>query len=431
PASRSRCCDGRSWKWSMTTGQTPGRRCRRSRSRAARTPRRMTGTPGTGTSSGAAAERARAKDRQHVAPPSTQASRPGRLLALLVVLVIVMLAAIVGKDALSPESWHKNFKIGLGLDLSSGSTVTLRAVSPKKGVVPSQASMKEASSIMLDRVNGAGFTGAQVQQQGSDIIPVTVPGKGSQQVVSLVGTTAQLRFRQVLLEASNYPASTKPSPAASPSPSASAKASSSSNGSGQSASAKSLAAAGTAAQKARPASSASPKPSTSASPAARPTASPPVLSSTKDASGNASLVSSNVAALFDKLNCDSKNWQQEVYQDNAAAWDDPNSQIVSCDGSAIKYALDVAKVTGPMITKPSAGLGTNGGWQVNFNLTSQGTNAFGALTSSMYSKYYAPTGSPSSPLDQFAIVLDGKVVSAPDVVSAITGGSSEITGTFT
>ena len=384
-----------------------------------------------------------------MAPPSTQASRPGRLLALLVVLVIVMLAAIVGKDALSPASWHKNFKIGLGLDLSSGSTVTLRAVSPKKGAVPSQASMKEASSIMLDRVNGAGFTGAQVQQQGSDIITVTVPGKGSQQVVSLVGTTAQLRFRQVLLEASNYPASTKPSPAASPSPStsakakatpatsaspsasASAKASSSSNGSGQSASAKSLAAAGTAAQKARPASSASPKPSTSASPAASPTPSAPLLSTTKDASGDASLVSSNVAALFDKLNCDSKNWQQEVYQDNAAAWDDPNSQIVSCDGSAIKYALDVAKVTGPMITKPSAGLGTNGGWQVNFNLTSQGTNAFGALTSSMYSKYYAPTGSPSSPLDQFAIVLDGKVVSAPDVVSAITGGSSEITGTFT
>jgi preprotein translocase subunit SecD len=34
-------------------------------------------------------------------------------------------------------------------------------------------------------------------------------------------------------------------------------------------------------------------------------------------------------------------------------------------------------------------------------------------------------------LDRFAIVLDGKVISAPDVIGAITGGSSQITGNFT
>ena len=38
-----------------------------------------------------------------------------------------------------------------------------------------------------------------VQQQGSNVITVAVPGKGGAQVVKLVGTTAQLRFRQVLL----------------------------------------------------------------------------------------------------------------------------------------------------------------------------------------------------------------------------------------
>jgi len=63
---------------------------------------------------------------------------------------------------------------------------------------------------------------------------------------------------------------------------------------------------------------------------------------------------------------------------------------------------------------------------VSFNLNSQGAKAFGQLTSQMYSHYYSTTL--VNPLDQFAIVLDGKVVSAPQVTSPITAGSGEITG---
>ena len=149
-------------------------------------------------------------------------SRPWLPIAALAVLIVIMLLSVIGGDLGHPGSWTKNFKIGLGLDLSSGTTVTLKAVTPNSAKPPSQTAMTEAKTIIVNRVNGAGFTGAQVQQQGPNIITVAVPGKGAQQVESLVGRTALLRFRQVLLVAPNLTTSTAtptPTPSASPEPS--------------------------------------------------------------------------------------------------------------------------------------------------------------------------------------------------------------------
>ena len=174
-----------------------------------------------------------------MAPPSGNVSRPGRALAGLATLIVVLFLAIVGGNIASPGHWGKDFKVHLGLDLTSGTTVALKATAPK-GVSSAQfaADMTQAKNIMANRVNGAGFTEAQVQQQGSDIINVAVPGAGSQKVVNLVGTTAQLLFRQVILVAPNKGATTPTatptptpsasgSPSATPSSSASAKASTS------------------------------------------------------------------------------------------------------------------------------------------------------------------------------------------------------------
>jgi preprotein translocase subunit SecD len=153
-----------------------------------------------------------------VAPPTTS-SKPGRLLATLAVLIVVLLLGVLAGSLAQPSSWHKRFKVGLGLDLSSGTTVTLRAI-PPKGTTPAQLTndMSTAQSIMTSRVDGAGFNGASVTTQGTDLINVTVPGQGSAKVVNLVGTTAQLRFRQVLLEAENYAPATTPTPTPSASP---------------------------------------------------------------------------------------------------------------------------------------------------------------------------------------------------------------------
>jgi hypothetical protein len=121
------------------------------------------------------------------------------LLTSLVVLIVIMLLGILASSLFAPGSWHKRFKVDLGLDLSSGTTVTLAGQRPKSmdSTQFSQA-MSTAVTIMNNRVDGAGFSGATVVPQGSDLIVVTVPGKNYQQVVGLVGTTAQLRFRQVL-----------------------------------------------------------------------------------------------------------------------------------------------------------------------------------------------------------------------------------------
>ena len=152
-----------------------------------------------------------------MAPPSGNVSRPGRPLAVLGVLIVVLFLAIVGGNIAQPSKWGSDFKVKLGLDLTSGTTVALEAQAPK-GVSSAQfaTDMTQAKNIMESRVNGAGFTEAQVQQQGSNIINVAVPGANSQKVIDLVGTTAQLLFRQVLLVAPNTVSATPtPTPSAS------------------------------------------------------------------------------------------------------------------------------------------------------------------------------------------------------------------------
>src|SRR6201981_2496026 len=133
-----------------------------------------------------------------------------------------MLLGILGPKLFAPSQWEHRFKVGLGLDLSSGTQVTLQAQT-LNGKPPSKDEMNAAVSVIESRVNGTGNSGAQVQPQGTDLLVVTVPGKGSQQTIQLVSSTALLMFRQVLLYQPSGVTSTTPSasasPSASPSPS--------------------------------------------------------------------------------------------------------------------------------------------------------------------------------------------------------------------
>ena len=207
--------------------------------------------------------------------------------------------------------------------------MSLKAQTPKGGT-PKAAEMTQALGIMQSRVYGAGFTEAQIQQQGNNVITVSVPGAGSQKVVDLVGQTAQLRFRQVLLVAQNSSAATPtPSPSASgtPSPSASstakaspsASASSSAHAAGAPGGAVGAAGTREMASRARalPAASASPSATPSATPAATASPTPSAttgsgVSTVAQATGDASLVSPAVQKLFNKLNCADANWKQQV-----------------------------------------------------------------------------------------------------------------------
>jgi preprotein translocase subunit SecD len=375
------------------------------------------------------------------------------------VLIIVMLIGIVGSNAFSPGHWKHDFRVQLGLDLSSGTTVTLKAEALHgKTLTPSY--MKQAIAIMIARVNGAGFSGAQVQQQGSDTIVVTVPGKESQKVIGLVGTTAELLFRQVLLEgaatatttSSGTPLpSTSPTPTTTPSTSpkvgASTSPSSSSSpqaagapGSPGQAGARGLASGSRllAAAKPKASKSSTPKatstPSTSASPSPTPT-----TPATSEVSGDPTKVTPSVLAVFNKLNCSNLNkWKSQIGY-TPRVYDDPTKQVVACaaaDPSAglpiLKYVLAPAKVLGSEVTGAQAGVensqqSLSDKWQVNLSLNGKGGAAFGTLTEQMNSQY-GNNGNATSPLDQLAVVLDGVVVSAPDIdQGAITGGSAQIT----
>jgi preprotein translocase subunit SecD len=404
-----------------------------------------------------------------VAPPSGNASRPGRALATLVAIIVVLLLAVLGSNIANPGNWSKSFKVNLGLDLTSGTTVSLKAV-PEQGHPLTQSAMAQAKQIMFNRVNGAGFTEAQVVQQGPDIINVSVPGQKSNQVVNLVSTTAQLYFRQVLLVASNSapatPAQPTPTPSGSPSPSAKAskspKAKASPSASTKAAglpgssgtrvremssSARGIGAAAAAQAKASPSPKASASAKASATPTPTPTASPagsaspaptpspvPTLANHttpwQEAQGDANLVSSHVKALFNKLDCANKNWQEQIGY-GPAQFDRANQQIVACGrlgGVPVKYALDKSTVTGAMIKPGSVSAQpqqTSTTWQVNLNFNGEGTKAWGNLTTHLFSTYGV-----NSPLDQVAVVLDGVVKSAATVQGAITAGNTQITGNF-
>jgi preprotein translocase subunit SecD len=396
-----------------------------------------------------------------VAPPSGNASRPGRALATLVAIIVVLLLAILGSNIGNPGHWSDSFKVNLGLDLTSGTTVALKAV-PEPGHPLTQSAMAQAKQIMFNRVNGAGFTEAQVVQQGPDIINVSVPGKKSNQVVNLVSTTAQLYFRQVLLVANNSAPATPPQPAPTPSaspsgspspsakasktpkakasPSSSAKAAGLPGGSGtrareMSSSARSLGAGSAAQAKASPSPTPTPtaSPKGSASPAPTPSPIPTLANHTtpwQEAQGDPSKVSADVKALFNKLDCANKNWQEQIGY-GPAQFDQADNQIVACGtlgGVPVKYALDKSTVTGSMIKAGSVSAQpqqTSTTWQVNLNFNGEGTTKWGELTTRLFSTYGV-----NSVLDQVAVVLDGVVKSAATVQGAITAGNTQITGNF-
>jgi preprotein translocase subunit SecD len=368
-------------------------------------------------------------------------------------LLIVMLVAVLGANLASPAKWHKSFKVGLGLDLSWGTQITLQAYQPTGHGTISQGAMAKARQIMNDRIDSSGFVGATVVQQGSNEIVVSVPHENAEQVANLVGTTAQLSFRQVLYGAPNYTTGTTPSASPSSSPSSGAKASSSpkasstpktssspkatpspsAGGSGQAASASLLTGKGS--SSAKPKASATPTPTPSATPSSSASTSKK-LSTTTDGAGAGDLgaLQPQTVKDFDELNCTNPHWQTQLYGLNPSGWNRPNQQAVACysyDGVLWKYAMAVPVIQGTDLTSVGAQAATSGaGYQVDFNVKSGPASRLGALTETMSTSYYPSAGSIGTAdyyLAQLAVVLDGQVQSSPDVQGQITT-SGEISG---
>ena len=126
--------------------------------------------------------------------------RPVRALVLTLVLTVALGGLAFGVGAR---------KLNLGLDLRGGTSVTLqpRVQTGETGQVTSD-SINQAVAIIRQRVDSLGVAESEVTSQGTGSnrqIVISVPGETGRRIVDLVGQTAELRFRQVLLEAGATP----------------------------------------------------------------------------------------------------------------------------------------------------------------------------------------------------------------------------------
>ena len=351
------------------------------------------------------------------------ASRPGRTIAVLGVLIALLYGLIwiaapdrLGEDELSGA---QRYQPRLGLDLEGGTSVILtpRVAEGEKGSI-TQDALDQAVSIIRNRVDSFGVAESEVTTAGNNIV-ISIPGKQDKTILDTVQQTAELRFRQVLLSGAGVPTPTStPSPSASPSGTASPSGAASNSPSpspsettNNRAVPKALRAASS------PSPSASPSPTSPATPTPAPTA---------PGTGIGALTP-ELQKQFAELDCTDPEKVRQTLRDPGK--DDPDKPLVTCDEDGVeKFVLGPAEVLGTDVKSASAGLETNsqgvatGGWEVQLDFTGEGKKKFADITRRLAGE----TGD----LNRFGIVLDGLVVSAPTTNEPITGGQARITGNF-
>ncbi|MGW0711380.1 SecDF P1 head subdomain-containing protein [Streptomyces sp. NPDC002643] len=104
---------------------------------------------------------------------------------------------------------------------------------------------------------------------------------------------------------------------------------------------------------------------------------------------------------------------------------EPVTACGELESTRYSYRLEAVAVPGSDVSSAEAVFDSERGmgWFVKLEFTSAGAGRFADVTGRLAMQV--------SPKNQFAIVLDGVVVSAPYVASAITGGEAEISGSFT
>ncbi|MYT18591.1 preprotein translocase subunit SecD [Streptomyces sp. SceaMP-e96] len=350
--------------------------------------------------------------------PASQ-GHPGRTLILVLIAMAGLIGGMFYSGTMTPR---------LGIDLAGGTSFTLAAQNqPGKPNAINETNMKTAAGIMEQRVNGLGVSEAEVQTQGSDHIIVNIPkGTDAKQAREQVGTTAKLGFRPVITTTMGTKTpEPKPNPSkggangkgdkaagdqAKDQPGSQQKASSS-----QSPSAKPTTQGRAVTDALKKAPSDKPTPSGSAKPSTPPA--PPVPPTGAD-------VPPALQKQFNALDCSTK--QSRATAAGKAANAKPSAPVVACkDDGAQKYVLGPVGVEGTDVKDAKAVFDSQSGqgWIVQMDLTGEGGKKFADVTGKLAAK--------QRPQNQFAIALDGQVVSDPSVDRAITGGSATISGGFT
>jgi preprotein translocase subunit SecD len=303
-----------------------------------------------------------------VSSPVKKARRSLIWFAVIIVGLVILLA---GGVIWGGASWTPK----LALDLEGGTQIIL-APKLESGQTVSVDQLNQAVSIIRERINASGVSEAEITTQGGQNIVVSLPGQPDQETLDRIQASARLDFRPVL--EAGAPANTFVG------------------------------------ENGQTTQHPSPNPLLNSTPTVAPT--------------NASDLSHITPALRAQYNAfDCASLDKANNTANVAPADQP---LITCeaDGS-VKYILGPVEVSGADIVDATSGVVTTqtgastGQWAVNIVFDSQGTEKFSEITS----RLNGLTGSQM----QFAIVLDGQVISAPQTNAVITDGRPQITGNFT
>jgi preprotein translocase subunit SecD len=319
----------------------------------------------------------------------------------------------------------------LGLDLQGGTRITLEA-STATGESITPEKLAEARGIIDQRVNGQGVAEAEVAVQGDRNIVVEIPGQNAKNLVDAVKQTAQLRFRLVAAVGAGQPA---PSPSASPSAGASGAASPDATASPDStkkpkasASPKNRALSGglLAADGKKKDKKKSDKPSPSAEPSVAPSpAAPSVTQEGAPVDQPLKWMDNPGDKWLKKFAAYTCPKPGEAAKPVADIKDKP---LITCDSDGVKYLLSASMIQGTQLTKAEAGIPAQQvQWVVDLTFDKTARQTFADVTRSIVNATSPITGQQK----QFAIVLDGQVISAPVVNGVIPNGQAQISGDFT
>lgn len=314
---------------------------------------------------------------------STPVRKAWRSLAWLGAIIAVLGAVVAGNVLWN--GWEPGFK--LGLDLRGGTQIIMAPVIAEGQADPTAEQLEQAVSIIRQRVDATGIAEAEISTLGNNIV-VSIPDVPDQATLDRIQASAKLEFRAVLL-----------------------------------ADAPSNSSAGTGTETDEPADldgDGTPDPTDEATPTPSST---PSVEPTDGSDLN--WITPELQAEFDSFDCTTLSEAAT----NVAPADQP---LVTCaDDYSIKYLLGPVEVDGSNLSDASSGprRGANGvignDFAVYMTFDQEGTEAFAKVTTRLVA-----FGS-GNVRNQFAIVLDGKVISAPATNAAITNGQPEISGGFT
>lgn len=286
-------------------------------------------------------------------------------------VIIVVLVAGTGAGVLwSGGTWTPK----LALDLQGGTQIVLTPQVNDAQV--SEEQLKQAVAIIRQRVDASGVSESEINTQGSNNIVVSIPGKPDQDTLNRIEASAKLDFRPVL--GTSGPTNQVV---------------------GQD---------GT---------------TTTANPSNIDPNLPDTPTVAPSNGSDLNWVTPKLAAEYQAFSCGSADAQ-------AASQAPVDRPLITCDpGNTVKYLLGPVEVDGKDISDATAGMITTqqgastGQWAVDIVFNDAGTAKFASTTS----RLVGLTGAQN----QFAIVLDGKVISAPSTKAAITNGKPQISGGFT